>query len=416
MQHQGFKPGRRLAAILVLGALAGACSGASSSGASSAPTNQSSATTAPTTAPSTTAASPSAASAYGALIKEYQTADTNPSWVKWDAASCSFVKADAPYPGAYKVDLYGPGTKQLSVVWTPEETVADNVILATQSFQKAADQAGFKITVISNNYPDTAQPIKAANDAVTLKPDVVLSMNILSDLQKAVFDIYKQGCIPAVAFAVLPPDGIPFVAASWKDAGTIAGQNALKAMAAKGWTMADTSVYFCVNGSLGTASGGPFDGIKAYDAALSTAPGYDKSKVSYQDCSGGTGAATDDTNLAATRDWLTAHPDAKHILMFAGPDAAGFQVYNAVIAANRGDQAIVEGVGLTKPVRALLIKNDPTYIGSVDFGLPLYGAYGIAIAQDIAAGNPIPLRVVQQLRLVDASTIQAVLKERGTTE
>jgi ribose transport system substrate-binding protein len=415
MQHLRFNAGWRLAATLVIGAVVGACSGSS---ASSAPPTQASATTAATTAPSaaTTAPSAAAASPYGALIKEYLTADANPSWVKWDAASCAFVTATAPYTGAYKVDLYGPGTKKLSVVWTPEETVADNVILATQSFQAAADKAGFKITVISNNYPDTAQPIKAANDAVTLKPDVVLSMNILSDLQKAVFDIYKQACTPAVAFAVLPPDGIPFVAASWMDAGRLDGENALKAMAAKGWTMADTSVFFCINGSLGTASGGPFDGIKAYDAAISTSPGYDKTRVSYQDCSGGTGAATDDTNLAATRDWLTAHPNAKHILMFAGPDAAGFQVYNAVIAAGRGDQAIVEGVGLTKPVRALLLKNDPTYVGSVDFGLPLYGPYGIAIAQDIAAGNPVPLRVVQQLRLVDATTIKSVLAERGTTE
>ena len=393
------------AAVLALALASAACGG-------QAPVSGSSPTT-PTSSGGATSASPSL---FGSVISQKTTFLANPDWVKWDKATCSFVKTAAPYAGAYNAVLRGPGSRKLSVVWTPQDTVNDNVILATNSFQIAAKATGADLRVISNNYPDTAQPIKAANDAVTTHPDVVLSMNVFGDLQKAVFDIYKAACIPAIAYSVTPPAGVPYVAGSWEDAGRLNAEYVRTRMAQKGWKLADTSILFCINGALGTASGGPFDAVKAYDASMATQSGYDKSKVTYLDCTGGTGAATAETIVAAVRDWLTAHPNSKQNLMFGGPDANGFSMYNAVTAANRADQVLLSGVALTKPVRALLLKNDPTYVGSVDFGLFDFGPYGIALAQDVVEGKPIPLRIVQETKIIDASMIKAWLSDRNLTE
>src|SRR5579862_911926 len=99
-----------------------------------------------------TTASTAPIASFGAVLASHTTVLDTPTWVKWDAASCSFKPATAPYSGPYKAvlkDAHGDGIR---VVWTPEETYADNVILATNSYILAADNAGSGLNVISNNY------------------------------------------------------------------------------------------------------------------------------------------------------------------------------------------------------------------------------------------------------------------------
>jgi len=356
----------------------------------------------------------SSSSQFGAPLKVYETSLAHPIWVRWDKASCKFVPAAAPYPGPYKAVLRGPGHFTGIVGWTPQDTVTDNLVLANNSFDTAAKAAGINLRVISNNFPDPAQPLKAVNDMVTLKPAVVLSMNVISQMQDRIFQLYQQACIPAVSFAVAPPNGVPFLAGSWSDAGAALAEVAAKQIQLKQWPVSTVDVDICVNAIF---VGGPAESYTSFKQVLQQkVAGLTGANFFQSDCTVGTGSGATDAAQRSTTDWLTAHPTAQHIVMFGAADVSGIGMYNALEAAGRGGQGMVFGIGLTKPVRALLLKQDPTYVASIDFGLFFYGQYGIAVAQDIIDGRPIPEQIVQPLRVVGAENIKQVLRERGTTE
>lgn len=340
----------------------------------------------------------------GKVLESLSTDGTPSEWVKWDKSSCSWQKTDAPYSGPYVVKLRTAASGYGSVGWTPQDTVSPNLVIANKDWTSAAGKTGVGYFLVNNNYPDTQSPITAANAVVSRKPAVVMSMNVLADLQKSIFEIYKAACIPALAFSVAPPDGYPFIAGSWQSAGALAAQKAIAAAEKKGWTTGSMAILFCVNGALGTAKGGPYDAVQSYKSTAESM-GVASSAISLIDCSQGTGQATTETSQSATRDWLTAHPNDKQLLMFGGPDVNGLGMYNAVVQANRTSQALVTGVGLQPAVVALLRKSDPTYLGSINFGLSQFGQIGIGVAEDVMDGKPIPLRIQQQLAFVDASNV-----------
>lgn len=402
---------RRFAAVALTAVfMLGACSGDQSPSPPATPDASPPSSPTGSSEPTSTAAS-----MFGSTIESYPTTLADPEWVEWDPASCEFKPAVAPYAGPYVVDLRGPGSFDGLVGWAPQDTQTDNVVLANNSFDVAAEKAGMRLHVISNEFPDQTQPIVTAQDMVVAQPDLVLSMNSIAPLQERIFSIYKEACIPALAFSVGPPAGVPWIAASWEGAAETAAEAVASYVASAGWPPADISVLVCTSSAFvrGSGPGATWDVFR--DVLLGKISGISEAQVTELDCTAAPGSNNTEASQRTTRDWLTANPDAEYIVTFGGPDIFGFGMYNALDSAGKASQAAFGGIGLTAPVRALMLSGLESYF-SVDFGLFYFGPYGLGVAQDVLDGRPIPIRIIQPTQAVDHSTIRDVLAERGTTE
>ena len=93
-------------------------------------------------------------------------------------------------------------------------------------------------------------------------------------------------------------------------------------------------------------------------------------------------------------DWLTAHPQAKYVTAVTHIDSVySLGLANALRDAGFGDRAIVVGRGGDAGYMKLIAKGDP--IVAVD-GNPQFTQWGVpivAMAEDIALGNPVPALV-----------------------
>ncbi len=91
-----------------------------------------------------------------------------------------------------------------------------------------------------------------------------------------------------------------------------------------------------------------------------------------------------------TTDFLTAHPDAKHILMCCVNDQAAMGMNSAVDTSNRASDVLIVGQGCDDPAIENLRKaEDNAWIGSTGYFPETYGNYVFGIIDTLLeGGNP----------------------------
>lgn len=88
-------------------------------------------------------------------------------------------------------------------------------------------------------------------------------------------------------------------------------------------------------------------------------------------------------------DFLTAHPDDKHIVFVGANDQMAAGLLAGVETSNRSDDCIVVSVGCDSTAQANLHSTDNVWLGSTAFFPEKYGEILVNMAQDILAGNQI---------------------------
>ena len=88
-------------------------------------------------------------------------------------------------------------------------------------------------------------------------------------------------------------------------------------------------------------------------------------------------------------DWLTANPMDRRVLACTEADTAAFGIANA--AGSRGRNVGVGGVGGSK-------NPGGKFVGTVDFGFKNYGSILVPLAQNLAAGRPVPAVIAPFLK------------------
>ena len=305
----------------------------------------------------------------------------NDEWVIWDSTECAYV------PVADHPDIWEPAAVssngELVVGWGAQDTVNEVNITMNSSMDEAAARAEVELASVDYQFPSTSEPISAAQSIVVREPSVVVSNNQLDDVLESVNEIYFEACIPVVQVVTQSPGTVLF-GPSNAGMGDLQGERLVAFANAQGWT-ADNSMLFVTFFS----PAGPEVALRASvcaDVVREAFPGI--AEVEHD--------TTSTTSLElqnAFTDLLTANPDAENIISCTVADLWALANAEALKVSDRHTNAAVTGVNGGSAVLDAIIEGDTALVGSVDLGAAQWGEYWIPLAQDIAAGIPVPTEV-----------------------
>lgn len=341
---------------------------------------------------------PAAASTAPAVTTEQQgagetgaprLAGTPESWVAWDSASCSFKPAsDHPteWDPAAAADANG-----LKVAYTPETTELPFDVKQNRGVEAVAGRAGVELKTFDNQYPSTSQPINVAKAVAQFKPDAVLSMNVIANLYPQIMKIYDRACLPTIVLDLSPPDNSVFFGVRQGDMGTVASEYAATVMRERGWDLGATYVVSCSDSDVGTDPGSPFDRVDYFHRGIRAAfPEIPADNYTMLNCHTQQGSEQSRQQMA---DWLTAHPQAKHVVGNAINDMRALGMHTALKAKGMGENAALVGIDADPPNLKLIEDGDPIFVGDVTQYPERRGELLIPLAKDVADGKPVPEEV-----------------------
>ena len=101
------------------------------------------------------------------------------------------------------------------------------------------------------------------------------------------------------------------------------------------------------------------------------------------------------------QDFLTAHPDAKHILFAGNNDTSGLGILSGVQTAGREDDCMIYSYGGEPSAIENFKKEDNCWIATISFNLEGYGEIAIPSAIDILEGKDVPRQQSPELFVID---------------
>jgi ribose transport system substrate-binding protein len=247
-----------------------------------------------------------------------------------------------------------------------------------------AKLAGVKVIYCDNQFK-TDQAITCAEQLASQHPDFAIESNWQSGVVDALSKTWSRAKVPTVNDDVWHPNSIFFGANNY-ESGTIAGRSAGQ-YAKQHWSCKDVWVFLGEHKEEGAAAdlrlSGFADGVQEVCGKLPS------SQIQREIMAAG----TTDQAITVTTDWLTAHPQAKHILSTSIDDERATGIAKAFVATHRDGFAAGQGadtVGLAA-IKDPVSKNH--YLGTVAFFNNKYALYMMSIALDVLAGKPVPQEI-----------------------
>ena len=267
---------------------------------------------------------------------------------------------------------------------------------------KLAKDLGLKLIYCDAEFkPEKA--ISCAEILASQKPDFVIAGNWQSGAAAAIMAIFDKAKIPAASIDVSHPNAIFFGASNY--ASGVVGGKAAGEYAKANWDCKDVWVFMGENLEEGEAADlrlvGFADGVQEVCGAL-PADRIDRMRLS---------AGTADQAITVTTDWLTAHPEAKHILSGTIDDERANGMAKAFAATKRDGMAVGQGcdsVGIAVVKMAPASEN--RFLGCAAYYPEKYGDYLVSIALDVMAGKAVPQEIHMEHTFLDHDTIGTVYK------
>jgi ribose transport system substrate-binding protein len=303
---------------------------------------------------------------------------------KYNKATARYVTVPGKPP-----KLYVPHIRKASKTWTIAfaEGWAANAFSVPihKGVYLYAKLAGVKIIYCDNQFK-TDQAISCAEQLVSEHPDFAIESNWQSGVVDALSKIWSKAHVPTVNDDVWHPNSIFFGANNY-ESGTIAGR-AAGTYAKQKWGCKDVWVFLGEHKEEGAAAdlrlSGFADGVQEVCGKLPS--GQINREIM--------AAGTTDQAITVTTDWLTAHPQAKHIVATSIDDERATGMAKAFLATRRDGVAAGQGadtVGIAAVKDAPVSKND--YLGTVAFFNNKYALYMMSIGLDVLEGKPVPQEV-----------------------
>jgi Periplasmic binding protein domain len=316
-------------------------------------------------------------------------------WYVWNPKSCTF-NTTKKHPAAYVPKLRK--ISDFTLVYLPESTGNPFDDALNAATRKAA-LLGVKFFQFSNAYPSTTAPLRNVDQANTVKASAVIEANVVPTQYPAIQAAFKKYCIPWLnEYNVPGSKNIPVFQTDNRLTGVDMAKAAVKMMKARGWDAAQTSIVTCSDPNVGTNPGGVYDIDRGYrETVKKLFPG---SKIATPDltCDFSKGVDGARSTMAA---WITAHPDAKYVTAVSHIDSVySLGMANALRDANYGNRAIVAGRGGDAGYIKRIASGDPIVAISGDPQFTKWGVPIVAMAQDLALGNPVPALVSPAVRTV----------------
>jgi ABC-type sugar transport system substrate-binding protein len=112
-------------------------------------------------------------------------------------------------------------------------------------------------------------------------------------------------------------------------------------------------------------------------------------------------------------DWLTAHPQAKYVVASQWADAIAVGMAQALAAKGYKENAIVATGDASDAALKLTADGDPILQVNADKNFINWGVYSISMAQDVAAGRPVPRFAEVATVMVTPANVKQVLAARA---
>ena len=267
---------------------------------------------------------------------------------------------------------------------------------------KLAKDLGLKLIYCDAEFkPEKA--ISCAEILASQKPDFVIAGNWQGGAAAAIMAIFDKAKIPAASIDVSHPNAVFFGASNY--ASGVVGGKAAGEYAKANWDCKDVWVFMGENLEEGEAADlrlvGFADGVQEVCGAL-PADRIDRMRLS---------AGTADQAITVTTDWLTAHPEAKHILSGTIDDERANGMAKAFVATKRDGMVVGQGcdsVGIAVVKMAPASEN--RFLGCAAYYPEKYGDYLVSIALDVMAGKAVPQEIHMEHTFLDHDTIGTVYK------
>ena len=279
-------------------------------------------------------------------------------------------------------------------------------VSVTGNLYDVAEQMGVDVVECDNGY-DQELTFNCVDLLISQEVDGLIVANWLGDITDAVGQKWIDAGIPAVTYDTAHPGAVDFGADNY-GSGIVAGEYLGNYILEKGWNPDDVWMIGGIDADLGE---GPNQRIYACrDGLMNTVeiPEEQFVEVNYPY----------DTAEAysITTDWLTAHPDAKHVIGCSIDDPRVTGMSGALEADGRVGTSAMVGQGVSIEALNELYRpvEDTTFIASVAYTPELYGTYMVPIIVDLIEGNPVPDRVPLDHFAIDHSNVADYYEADGT--
>lgn len=318
----------------------------------------------------------------------------------FDTGKYEVVPGDASKPFAPAIEKFAAGTK---LGYIDPWAANPFAIPIREGFEALGREYGFEVV-----YCDTAfKPEKAVECAEEVSgqgPEFVVAGNWQVGAAPAMMKVLDEARIPAASIDVSEPNAV-FVGADNYSAGEIAGKAAGE-FAQKEWNCEDVWVLLGENLAEGEAADlrmqGFEDGVQEVCGEL---PGDQIERLRLA-------SATGDQALTATTDWLTAHPQAQHIVGTSLDDERASGIAKSFV------QAGVEGYGVGMGCDTVGIETmrqappeENHFLGCAAFFPEKYAELLVEVAQSVLADEAVPNEVHVAHEFIDSATVDQYYPE-----
>ena len=319
---------------------------------------------------------------------------------KYDFATAKYTPTEGDAQ-SYVVNLVKPD-KTFTLAHMDGWATNPFAIPIAKGIAKLAKDLGLKLIYCDAEFkPEKA--ISCAEILASQKPDFVIAGNWQGGAAAAIMAIFDKAKIPAASIDVSHPNAVFFGASNY--ASGVVGGKAAGEYAKANWDCKDVWVFMGENLEEGEAADlrlvGFADGVQEVCGAL-PADRIQRMRLS---------AGTADQAITVTTDWLTAHPEAKHILSGTIDDERANGMAKAFAATKRDGMVVGQGcdsVGIAVVKMAPASEN--RFLGCAAYYPEKYGDYLVSIALDVMAGKAVPQEIHMEHTFLDHDTIGTVYK------
>ncbi len=319
---------------------------------------------------------------------------------KYDFATAKYTPTEGDAQ-SYVVNLVKPD-KTFTLAHMDGWATNPFAIPIAKGIAKHAKDLGLKLIYCDAEFkPEKA--ISCAEILASQKPDFVIAGNWQGGAAAAIMAIFDKAKIPAASIDVSHPNAVFFGASNY--ASGIVGGKAAGEYAKATWDCKDVWVFMGENLEEGEAADlrlvGFADGVQEVCGAL-PADRIQRMRLA---------AGTADQAITVTTDWLTAHPEAKHILSGTIDDERANGMAKAFVATKRDGMVVGQGcdsVGIAVVKMAPASEN--RFLGCAAYYPEKYGDYLVSIALDVMAGKTVPQEIHMEHTFLDHDTIGTVYK------
>ena len=267
-----------------------------------------------------------------------------------------------------------------------------------EGFEALADEYGFETVYCDTGFkPEKA--VECAEEVAHQGPEFVVAGNWQVGAATAMMKVLDGARIPAASIDVSEPNAV-FVGTNNYDDGLTAGRAGAE-FAKKEWDCDEVWLLLGENLAEGEAADlrlqGFADGFQEVCGAL------DGDQIERVRMS----AATSDQALTVTTDWLTAHPQAKHVLATSLDDERASGIAKSFAQATE-TEAFALGMGCDTVGIEVVKQAEPTenhFLGCTAFFPEKYPELLVSVAQQVLNEEPVPSEVHVGSQFLDHTNI-----------